>query len=185
LIGIRCDLDPVEEAKAYDVLMKEYHMTQEELSEKLGKSRSQIANYIRLLQLDPFSLDMLEKGKITVGHGKVLAGINDPQQQMLFARMTAEQQLSVRELEALLEPGGAKKPRKKLVEKTESKYSELEDALKIRTGSMVKLLYNDGKGRIEIPFTNDEELMRLTELLLGDEENLESKQMSTKKPFTV
>jgi ParB family chromosome partitioning protein len=183
----REDLNPVEEAKAYGVLMKEYHMTQEELSERLGKSRSQIANYIRLLQLDTFVLDLLGEGKISVGHGKVLAGIEDPNQQMLFARMVVDRQLSVRELEALVEPGNSKKQKGKPAEKNENKYSDLEDALKVRTGTMVKLRYNDGKGKIEIPFEDDDELMRVTDLLMGKDEEQDSidGKPNVKKPFTV
>ncbi len=183
----REDLNPVEEAKAYDILMKEYHMTQEVLSEKLGKSRSQIANYIRLLQLKSYALRLLEEGKITVGHGKVLAGIEDPQKQMALAEMIVEKDLSVRELEAMIEPEVARKNKRKTPGRQGSPYPELEDALKVRTGALVKLLYNDGKGKIEIPFASDEELMRITDLLMGYDESHDGDEETKKgkKPFTV
>ena len=111
----RQDLSPIEEARAYRQLMDEYKMTQQEVSEAVGKSRSVIANSLRLLTLGEPVVDLLEKGELTVGHAKMLAGITDAQEQKTIAQLAVKNGFNVRQLEVYIagqtgEKQKAKKP---------------------------------------------------------------------------
>ena len=111
----RQDLSPIEEARAYRQLMDEYKMTQQELSEAVGKSRSVIANSLRLLTLCEPVVELLEKGELTVGHAKMLAGITDAQEQKTIAQLAVKNGFNVRQLEVYIagqsgEKQKAKKP---------------------------------------------------------------------------
>ena len=111
----RQDLSPIEEARAYRQLMDEYKMTQQEVSEAVGKSRSVIANSLRLLTLCEPVVELLEKGELTVGHAKMLAGITDAQEQKTIAQLAVKNGFNVRQLEVYIagqsgEKQKAKKP---------------------------------------------------------------------------
>ncbi|MBQ9869687.1 MAG: ParB/RepB/Spo0J family partition protein [Ruminococcus sp.] len=111
----RQDLSPIEEARAYRQLMDEYKMTQQEVSEAVGKSRSVIANSLRLLTLCEPVVELLEKGELTVGHAKMLAGITDAQEQKAIAQLAVKNGFNVRQLEVYIagqsgEKQKAKKP---------------------------------------------------------------------------
>ncbi len=111
----RQDLSPIEEARAYRQLMDEYKMTQQEVSEAVGKSRSVIANSLRLLTLCEPVVELLEKGELTVGHAKMLAGITDAQEQKTVAQLAVKNGFNVRQLEVYIagqsgEKQKAKKP---------------------------------------------------------------------------
>ncbi|MCR5480006.1 MAG: ParB/RepB/Spo0J family partition protein [Ruminococcus sp.] len=111
----RQDLSPIEEARAYRQLMDEYKMTQQEVSEAVGKSRSVIANSLRLLMLCEPVVELLEKGELTVGHAKMLAGITDAQEQKTIAQLAVKNGFNVRQLEVYIagqsgEKQKAKKP---------------------------------------------------------------------------
>lgn len=111
----RQDLSPIEEARAYRQLMDEYKMTQQEVSEAVGKSRSVIANSLRLLTLCEPVVELLEKGELTVGHAKMLAGITDAQEQQTIAQLAVKNGFNVRQLEVYIagqsgEKQKAKKP---------------------------------------------------------------------------
>ncbi len=109
----REDLSPIEEAKAYKQLMETYSMTQQEVSEAVGKSRSVIANSLRLLTLTEPVVQMLEKGELTVGHAKMLAGISDPKLQESCAQTAVENGFTVRSLEKYISELSSKAPAKK------------------------------------------------------------------------
>ncbi len=168
----REDLNPVEEATAYGQLMKNLSITQEQLADRLGKSRSQIANYVRLLNLDDAVIEFLSEGMITVGHAKVLLGVSDPKMQIQTAEKIIAEQLSVRQAEEIV-LGTSSKQGKEKGRKTRDIPNELmavEDLLKVRIGALVKLTYNSGKGKIEIPFSDQAELQRILDYLMQDDE---------------
>jgi ParB family chromosome partitioning protein len=108
----REDLNPVEEARAFDRLLNEFHMTQEEVATRTGKERTTIANAVRLLRLDKGVLDLLEEGRLTPGHGRALLGIDEPTLRQALAQRAARRGMTVRQLErfAARRARAAKKP---------------------------------------------------------------------------
>jgi len=163
----RKDLNPVEEAAAYKRLLDEFGLTQEEISRRVGKSRPYVTNMLRLLQLPEEVLQLLAKGVITTGHGKVLLGVTDPQLQVALAREVAEKQLSVRHLEkrvrtVLQEKRGHSKGsvEEKRKEKDE-RYAGLEKRLTEVLGARVKVKPGKRGGRIEIICSKDSEFERI------------------------
>lgn len=163
----REDLNPVEEAEAYRILLDEYHLTQDELAQRLGKSRPQITNTLRLLQLSPVARAEVQAGRISMGHAKVLLGLDRVEEQEHLARKVAEGGLSVRELEVAVKAvQGSKRPGGKR-EAQGLSY----DLLAVQTrlseffGTPVKLLGGEEKGKIEITFFGAEGLNRILEAL--------------------
>ena len=161
----RKDLNPIEEAEAYKKLIDDYHLTQEALSERLSKSRTNITNALRLLKLPAEIRDMLKRGEISTGHAKVLLGLPDEQKQIEIARRVTETNASVRDTETLVER--AKKPEKpKKVAKelpNEVAYREAEDDLTKTLGTKVSI-HRSGvnKGKIEIEFYSLEDFERIS-----------------------
>ncbi|MBP5255195.1 MAG: ParB/RepB/Spo0J family partition protein [Lachnospiraceae bacterium] len=159
----RADLNPVEEAAAYDKLLTEYGMTQEELAAHLGKSRAGIANAVRLLRLPEDAKTLLAEGKISMGHAKVILGIEDPAQQSAAAAAAAELHMSVRELEAFVKRMG--KPVRtveKVPLKNQVAYEETETRLKELLSTRVKFQRaTENSGKIEISYFSLEDLERI------------------------
>lgn len=163
----REDLTAIEEAEAYRLLMQKLNLTQERLGERLGKSRAYIANTMRLLQLPSFVQDEIENGTISVGHGKVLAGLKDKELIEKLANIVKEKQISVRELEELV------KQTLSVDEEVEKKHKRLlnphleyvESNLKSYFGTKVKLKEKNGKGQIIIDYMTMEDLNRLLEMM--------------------
>ncbi|KUK37178.1 MAG: ParB family transcriptional regulator, chromosome partitioning protein [Clostridia bacterium] len=165
----REDLNPVEEALAYRRLIEEFHLTQEEVASRVGKSRSFIANSLRLLQLPEGVRSLLGQGKLSVGHGKVLLGIPDPAGQERLAREIVEKGLTVREAEKavqrLLKEGGS---RQKAREKEKDvELAAVEDRLRERLGTKVRIRPGRRGGRIEIEYYGRDDLDRLLEFFFG------------------
>jgi len=162
----REDLNPVEVAKGIKQLMEEYGLTQEKVSERLGKSRSAIANSLRILNLYPEVLDLIEKGKISFGHAKVLAAITDYTTQIILAKKIAKDKLTVRDLEkeveTLLGNKKVKKPAKLPSEELQDFIGELQRKL----GTKVSLIGNDKKGRIYIDYYSQDDLDRIYDIVL-------------------
>ena len=163
----REDLNPIEEAMAYQRLLKEFHLKQEEVAERVSKSRSVITNSLRLLRLDRKLQTMLVEGLITTGHAKVLLGLDNREQQILAAEKIVDERLSVRETEnfvkQLLSP---KVPKEKKVLGNETLYHAIEDRMKEMIGTKVHIQRKDEeKGKIEIEYYSQEELERIVELL--------------------
>ena len=164
----REDLNPIEEAMAYQSLMEEYGLKHDELAEKVSKNRSTITNSMRLLKLSKNIQQMLIDGKISTGHAKVLLSVEDINEQEKIAQELIDKSLSVRELEKLVKK--YTKPRKKKDNKDDKDYSlfyrEYEDRLKDILGTKVQINTKDkNKGRIEIDYYSAAELERIVELL--------------------
>ena len=163
----REDLNPIEEARAYRSLMEKYGFTQEELADKLGKSRPVIANSLRLLSLNPVVVDMVETGRLSAGHARCLASIKDMGVQATYALAACDKQLSVRQLEnmvrAYLKPGKEPKTPKKAFISPELK--ELVNNMQRTFGTKVKAVGNNEKGRIFIDYYTKDDLIRIYELI--------------------
>lgn len=166
----RENLNPIEEAAAYRKLMKEMDLTQDELSKKLGKSRPHIANYLRLLQLDKKVRTLIAEGKLSMGHGKALAGLKDKKKMPAVVDKVLKDQLNVRALEALIQKLNHHVPRETTKKKTWEMPPELRDKVTIlreRFGTDIKIKpsANQKKGKIELSYYSSEDLYRLIELL--------------------
>lgn len=163
----REDLNPIEEATAYKQLIEDLGITQEALSKRIGKSRSVIANSIRLLNLPEEIQNLLAKGKITTGHARALLSLDNEKEQKQMAQKILEKDLTVREIERLV-----KKPKKqnKRKERTNPLITHLEDRLKQFFGTKVKVRSGKNKGKIEIEYYSEEDLERILELVMGREE---------------
>ena len=163
----REDLNPIEEARAYRSLMEKYGFTQEELADKLGKSRPVIANSLRLLSLNPVVVEMVETGRLSSGHARCLASIKDMGVQATYALAACDKQLSVRQLEnmvrAYLKPGKEPKTPKKAFISPELK--ELVNNMQRTFGTKVKAVEKKEKGRIFIDYYTKDDLIRIYELI--------------------
>ena len=162
----RQDLNPIEEAYAYKALIEEYGVTQEELAEKLGKSRPAITNALRLLTLNPVVIDMVSSGRLSAGHARCLASIKDYQVQASYAIAACDKQMSVRQLEVMvynyLNPD--KTPKKaKPVLTTELK--DLVTDMQRVFGTKIKVVGNNTKGRICIDYFTQKDLERIFDII--------------------
>ena len=161
----REDLDPVEEAAGIRELMTRCDLTQEQAARKLGKSRSALANSLRLLSLPETVLELLKSGFITIGHAKVVLGLPTPELQEEAAQMIADNQLNVRQAEALCKK--LAKPAKEPVAAPlpSALPVEVEESLKLALGSEVRVAYHDGKGKLTVHFYSDDQLKAFANLL--------------------
>lgn len=165
----RADLNPIEEAKAYQMLIQEFGLRQEDVAERVAKNRATITNSMRLLKLDERVQEMLIQDRLTGGHARALLSLEDGEKQYQLALKTVENHLSVREVERLvkelLKPKKAKKkadPERDM----EVFFKDLEEKLKRVMGTKVSINRKDkNKGRIEIEYYSSAELERLIELL--------------------
>ncbi len=160
----REDLNPIEEAEAFERLLKEFEMTQEDLSRTVGRSRSAIANSIRLLHLCDKVKEYVVTGELSSGHARALIPIEDGDVQLLFAKEIIEKDLTVRETEALVKRYFAKKPEQKVHKKNEQ-LLEIEERLKHVFGTKVQLISGNKKGKIMIEYYSNDELDRILELV--------------------
>lgn len=162
----REDLNPVEVAKGIKKLMDEYGLTQEKVAERLGKARSAIANSVRILTLYPEVLDLVEKGKVSFGHAKILVAVEDYATQLLLAKKVAKDKLTVRDLEKevnLLLGGKKKKPTAKTIgEDLQEFISDMQRKL----GTKVSIIGNNKKGRIYIDYYSQDDLDRIYDTFL-------------------
>lgn len=161
----REDLDPVEEAAGIRELMTRCDLTQEQAARKLGKSRSALANSLRLLSLPETVLELLKSGFITIGHAKVILGLPAPELQEEAAQMIADNQLNVRQAEALCKK--LAKPAKEPVAAPlpSALPVEVEESLKQALGSEVRVAYHGGKGKLTVHFYSDDQLKAFANLL--------------------
>ena len=163
----REELNPIEEALAYRSLIKNYEVTQEEISEAVGKSRPHITNTLRLLNLPQKIMDMIDQGQITAGHGKALLRVNDENLQLELANKVIAEELSVRATEALAKKiceDNIKEVPKKSKEK-DVFIVDVEEKLRNIFGTKVNISKGKKKGKIEIEFYSKDDLERLIELL--------------------
>lgn len=156
----RQELNPMELALAYKNLMDTFNLSQEEVAQKMGKSRSSVANSVRLLKLPPYVQDKLRTNQLTFGHAKALLSLNDVEMQNKVANLIIEKQLSVREVEkyiqSIIHPTQPKK------EKIPNPfYKEIQENLQRLLGTKVTISKNNKKGKIEIEYYSDDELEQL------------------------
>ena len=160
----REDLNPIEEAVAYRRLSDEFHLTQEQIADAVGKDRSSIANYVRLLRLPSEVRANVASNVLTMGHARALLGLADENAQLRLARDVVSRNLSVRETEALIRkaaaPAGAK-PGKT----TDVHTRAAEEKLRLSLGTRARIVRKGSGGRIEIDFASEDELQRIYELL--------------------
>ena len=166
----REELNPIEEALAYRSLIKNYEVTQEEISEAVGKSRPHITNTLRLLNLPQKIMDMIDQGQITAGHGKALLRVNDENLQLELANKVIAEELSVRATEALSKKiceDNIKEVPKKSKEK-DVFIVDVEEKLRNIFGTKVNISKGKKKGKIEIEYYNEDDLNNIVSMLLED-----------------
>ncbi len=167
----RQDLDPIEIAISYQRLIDEINITQEQLSDRVGKNRSTIANYLRLLKLDPIIQTGMRDGFVSMGHGRALINVEDPQTQLDIYEKILEKSLSVRDTEKLVrELNGVqtKKPAPKpkpLPQEFKKRVKEFSEYLGAKVDIKVE---PKGKGKLIIPFTSEEDFNRIKKLIQGE-----------------
>ena len=167
----RENLNPIEEADAYQKLMKKFEYTQDEIADKVGKDRSSISNYLRLLSLPETVKTHLSEGRLTVGHAKALLGAEDPFQQEYLAKVTINRQLSVREIEQLVAKKEVKKTVTPLPTEEDIFTKEAEKKLKQYLGARISIKLLKKGGKLEIYFATEEDLQQLYEMILPPEMN--------------
>ena len=166
----REDLNPIEEALGYERLIKEFHMKQDEVAEKVSKSRVAITNSMRLLKLSPEVQQMVIDEKLTTGHARALISVEDLEKQIALAERIFDEKLSVREAEKIVKQ--LDKPVKEKVEKKkndslEAVYRDLEERCKNAVGTKVDIISKeDGAGKIEIEFYTPDDLEKITDRLM-------------------
>lgn len=152
----REDLDPVETANAFDRLIKEFNLTQEELSQRVGKDRATIANYLRVLKLPEDIQSYLKQGSLTVGHAKAILSVDDVQKQREISKIVIKRSLSVRQTEELVRKV-AKTQHKKKTEKLPD-ITELEERISSELGVKVKIHHKGKGGKLEMFYNSLDEL---------------------------
>ncbi len=162
----REDLNPIEAARAIKQLMDEYHLTQEVVSDRIGKSRSSVANTLRLLTLYPDVIKMIEDGKLSSGHAKSLVVVDDTTQQIKLAKQAADGKMSVRELEKAVK--NYLNPQKGVSNKVKEQSLELKELINEMQrvfATKVSAIGNDNKGRIYIDYYSRDDLDRLSDIV--------------------
>lgn len=166
----REDLNPIEEALAYKRLLEEFNLKQDEVAERVSKSRAAVTNAIRLLKLDDRVQQMVVDEMLSTGHARTLLGIDDPEKQYLTAQKIFDEKLSVRDTEKLVknlqnEKKNKSEESKKIDPQIEANYKDLEEKMKIMLGTKVTINYKDEKhGKLEIEYYSPEELDRIIDL---------------------
>jgi ParB family chromosome partitioning protein len=159
----RKDLNPIEAGRAFQRLMKEFGLTQEELSARIAKERSSIANTVRLLSLPSEVQAWVEEAQLSLGHAKVLLALANPDEQIRLGRKVVKERLSVRDLERLISPGRGMKVRRR----GQAGANPVEEQLKRKLGTKVRLIEGKTGGKIVIEYYSPGELDRLVDVILG------------------
>jgi len=163
----RENLNPIEEAVAYRRLSDEFHLTQEQIAEAVGKDRSSVANFVRLLRLPQEVRANVASNALSMGHARALLSLADEAAQLRVARDVVSRNLSVRETEALVKKAGA--PAEATPEKKVDVHTRAaEEKLRMALGTRVHINRRGKGGRIEIEFVSEDELHRLYERLIGE-----------------
>lgn len=162
----RENLNPMELAYAYNLLMERFDLTQEEVADKVGKSRSSVANIIRLMNLTPYVQEKLREEMITFGHARAILSIKDKKLQKQITDYVLEKQLSVRETEKYIQSLYDMKPKAKKTDKLANPfYKEIQENLQKMLGTKVIISKGAKKGKIEIEYYSDEELERILQYI--------------------
>ena len=165
----RQDLNPIEEAMAFKQLMQEYDLKQDELAERVSKSRTAVTNSMRLLKLPQKIMEMVINNELSSGHARTLLSIEDEDLQIRVAELVILKQMSVRETENYVKKLQNNKNKSKDTKNTDNDfvYRDIENRIKEIVGTKVKVNHkNNGKGKIEIEFYSDDELERIYDLFL-------------------
>ena len=162
---LREDLNPMEEAEAYQRLLTEFAWTQEDLGQRVGKDRSSVANCLRLLKLPELIQSDLRAGRLTMGHARALLSLASPAEQLKLREEILAHSWSVRATEEGVQRKQRQAPRR--AGRRSAELAALEDSLRETLGTRVRLVGSERAGRIEITYTSAEDLERLTELITG------------------
>ena len=162
---LREDLNPMEEAEAYQRLLTEFSWTQEELGERVGKDRSSVANFLRLLKLPDVIQADLRSGRLTMGHARALLALASSADQLRLREQILAHSWSVRTTEESVQTKRRPLPRR--LGRRSADLTALEDSLRQALATRVRLIGNERGGRIEIVYSSAEDLERLTELIVG------------------
>lgn len=165
----RENLNPIEEAMAFKKLLEEFNLKQDEVAERVSKSRTAVTNSMRLLKLDQRVQQMIIDDMISTGHARALLAIDDPEQQYALANKIFDEKLSVRETEKLIkEIKNPKKPKEKKAVENAFIYEDIEDKMKQVLGTKVHVASKGkGKGKIEIEYYSDKELERMFDMIMS------------------
>ncbi|GGI66411.1 MULTISPECIES: ParB/RepB/Spo0J family partition protein [Enterococcus] len=164
----REDLNPLEEAEAYKMLMDNLKLTQVEVATRLGKSRPYIANYLRLLTLPQLAKEMLQDERLSMGQARTLLGLKNKEEMLKLANRCVKENLTVRQLEQLVSEMNEDKTKKKVSRIIQEKpyyLRESEDRLMDKFGTSVEIHEKKGKGKIEIEYLSQSDLTRILDLL--------------------
>ena len=164
----REDLNPMELACAYSLLMERFDLTQEQVADKVGKSRSAVTNILRLLKLTPYVQEKLREDEITYGHARAILGVKDIKVQKQLTDLVIEKQLSVREIEKYIQNLLSSKDKKEVNKKKDIYnpfYREIQENLQKVLGTKVAISKGAKKGKIEIEYYSDEELSRIIQII--------------------
>ncbi|MDK2844780.1 MAG: ParB family transcriptional regulator, chromosome partitioning protein [Enterococcus sp.] len=164
----REDLNPLEEAEAYDMLMKNLKLTQAQVAERLGKSRPYIANYLRLLSLPKLVKEMVQEERLSMGQARTLLGLKDKSNLLKLANRCVKENLTVRQLEKLVSEMNEAKEKKKIPRLMKEKpyyLRESEERLMDKFGTSVAIQEKNGKGKIEIEYLSQNDLTRILDIL--------------------
>jgi ParB family chromosome partitioning protein len=166
----REDLNPIEEAMAYEKLMEHLGYTQEQLASRLGMSRPHIANHIRLLQLPKPVQEFISEGTLSMGHGRALLGVKDKQKLAVLVETIINESLSVREVEELVNKMNDRVSREMSRKKIQltPQLKEYQDTLRSRFGTSVSIKPGKNKGKIEIDYFSEDDLERILALLKSE-----------------
>ena len=161
----REDLNPIESARAIKNLIELYNMTQDSVAEKIGKSRPAVANTLRLLSLTPEVIALIEKNRLSAGHGKVLVSIEDPAVQLEFANISCDNKITVRELEKYIKQYKQGNGKKTSVIIQSNELKDFSKRLQSIFSTKVSIVGNDNKGRIYINYYSKDDLDRIYSIL--------------------
>lgn len=163
----REDLNPIEVAEAYATLMREFSMTQEMVAERVGQSRSHVANMLRLLNLPSEVRESVSRGTLTMGHARALLALTDPDQQTKLAERIVEEDLSVRAVEHLVHRLNSfvSRETRKPAPRENPTLRHYEEVLRVSLGTGVKIYQGKKRGKIEIEYYSNDDLQRLLALL--------------------
>ena len=171
----RKDLNPIEEAMAYKALIERFDLKQEEVARQAGKSRSAVANMLRLLELPDEVLALVQDEKLSMGHARAILGLTDEDRMLPLAEMTVNKELSVREVEALVRKYNAvSEDLPEMVEDNAAMQrriymKDLEDKIRTKLGRKVKISDTGKKKTVELSFEDDEDLAELLKTLVGQD----------------
>ena len=163
----RENLNPIEEAVGYNLLMEEFNLTQEVISQRVGKSRSTVANSLRLLSLDAAIQKLITDGSLTSGHARAVLSVDDSEMRMALAKKIIDGGLNVRQAEALAKELMKKKPPKKAKEKSAAdiEAERIANSLSSAIGTKVSISHGAKKGKIEIEYYGNDDLERILGIL--------------------